>query len=500
MASRYILVLCQRSTFVQAVIYDRNGTVIAQVRGKFSQLSPKPGWVEYDPIEIWSTQIAAAGEALEKANLQAGKIIAMGITNQRDTTIVWDKKSGEPLYNAISSSCRRTTSLCKKLQEQGLAEQIGEKTGLGIETGFSAPKIAWILDNVPGVREKAQKGEALFGTIDSWLIWKITGKKVHAIDYTNAARTMIFNINNLSWDEELLRLFNIPHGMLPQVYPSSFDYGLTTRAMLGEEIPITAAIGDQQALLFGQACFAPGFGQASYNHSINIMVNAGEQIPQAAPGLLSTVAYGAEGQVKYALEGRINGGCLALKWLQDDLRLLANNKQAEEYAQKVADTGGVYLVPAFTGLDLPYGDPNARGIIVGINRTTKREHLVRAALEAIAFQTRDLVEAIIRDGGIKVKGLRLAGEVVAGSFLPGYMADILGIPMQRSRNIDPGALGAAYLSGLTVGFWKSMQEIAATWKADAEFKPRVGYSEREDRYKDWQRAVERSRDWYTEKK
>jgi len=462
---------------------------------EFKQIYPKHGWVEHNPTEIYSSQIEIARDALSKANLTAVDIVSIGITNQRETTILWDKKTGKPIYNAIVWQCRRTAPICDQLKKKGLAEIIQKKTGLVVDAYFSGTKIKWILDNVKGVRERAKKGEVLFGTVDSWLIWNLTGGKVHVIDYSNASRTMIFNIHQLDWDEEILEEMDIPKAILPQPLPSSYVYGNTDKEIFGVEIPISGDAGDQQAALFGQACYEPGMAKNTYGTGCFILMNTGGKIVSSKNGLLTTIAWGVNGKVEYALEGSIFIAGAVVQWLRDELRMINSSEEIEKYALKVKDTNGVYLVPAFVGLGAPYWDMYARGTIVGLTRGAKKEHILRAAEESIAYQSRDVLEIIQKDSGIGLKKLKVDGGAVRDNFLMQFQSDILGVPVVRPQVIETTALGAAYLSGLAIGFWKDKAEIASKWKADREFIPNMDEKIKEKLYKGWKKAVSRSLSW-----
>lgn len=495
MLGKYIMALDQGTTSSRAVIFDHNGSIISMASKEFKQIYPKPGWVEHNPTEIYSSQIEIARDALSKANLTAVDIVSIGITNQRETTIVWDKDTGQPLYNAIVWQCRRTAPICDQLKEKGFAESIGKKTGLVVDAYFSGTKIKWILDNVKGVRERAKKGEVLFGTVDSWLIWNLTRGKVHVIDYSNASRTMIFNIHQLDWDEEILEEMDIPKAILPQPLPSSYVYGNTDKEIFGVEIPISGDAGDQQAALFGQAGYEPGMAKNTYGTGCFILMNTGEKIVSSKNGLLTTIAWGVNGKVEYALEGSIFIAGAVVQWLRDELRMINSSEEIEKCALKVKDTNGVYLVPAFVGLGAPYWDMYARGTIVGLTRGAKKEHILRAAEESIAYQSRDVLEVIQKDSGIGLKKLKVDGGAVRDNFLMQFQSDILGVPVVRPQVIETTALGAAYLSGLAVGFWKDKAEIASKWKADREFIPNMDEKIKEKLYKGWKKAISRSLSW-----
>ena len=489
------MALDQGTTSSRAIIFNHSGFIVSTASKEFKQIYPQPGWVEHDPMEIWSTQIEVAKDALNKAKLEAVDIAAIGITNQRETTIVWDKRTGQPVYNAIVWQCRRTAPICNQLKKKGLVDIIQKKTGLVVDAYFSGTKIKWILDNVKGVREKDEKGEILFGTVDSWLIWNLTKGKVHIIDYSNASRTLIFNIHRLDWDEEILKELNIPRVMLPQPQPSSYIYGYTDKEIFGIEIPISGDAGDQQAALFGQACYEPGMAKNTYGTGCFILMNTGEKVVSSKNGLLTTIAWGVNGKVEYALEGSIFIAGAVVQWLRDELGLIKSSGEIEKYALKVKDTHGVYLVPAFVGLGAPYWDMYARGIIVGLTRGAKREHIIRAALESIAYQSRDVLEVIQKDSGINLRKLKVDGGAVRDNFLMQFQSDILGVPVVRPQIVETTALGAAYFSGLAVGFWKDKEEIAQKWKVDKEFSSNMDEKIKENLYKGWKKAVSRSLNW-----
>jgi len=493
------MALDQGTTGSRAIIFNHNGTIVSFDNKEFKQIYPQSGWVEHNPMEILSSQIEVAKSTLNKTGLKAIDIAAIGITNQRETTIVWDKKTGKPVYNAIVWQCRRTALLCDQLKKKGLAKIIQKKTGLVIDAYFSGTKIKWILDNVDGVREKARKGEILFGTVDSWLIWNLTKRRIHVTDYSNASRTMLFNIHNLKWDEEILAELDIPRKMLPKVLPSSHIYGNIDKEIFGAEIPIAGDAGDQQAALFGQACYEPGMAKNTYGTGCFILMNTGEKIVPSKNGLLTTIAWGINSKVEYALEGSIFIGGAVVQWLRDEIGLIKNFGEIEKYALKVKDTNGVYLVPAFVGLGAPYWDMYARGIIVGLTRGAKKEHIMRAALESIAYQSRDVLEVIQKDSGINLEKLKVDGGAVRNDFLMQFQSDILGVPVVRSQIAETTALGAAYLSGLAVGYWKDKEEIARKWKADRKFSSNMDEETKEKLYKGWKKAVSRSLKWEEEK-
>lgn len=489
------MALDQGTTSSRAIIFDENGLIKGVTNREFTQIYPKPGWVEHDAMEIWGSQIGVAKEVLLKCGLAVHDIAAIGITNQRETTVVWDKNTGKPVYNAIVWQCRRTASICDELKERGLAEKIREKTGLVVDAYFSGTKIKWILDNVEGAREKAEKGDLLFGNIDTWLIWNLTGGKVHVTDYSNASRTMLFNIHTLEWDDDILKELNIPKNMLPKVMPSSCVYGYTTTEIFGGEVPIAGAAGDQQAALFGQACYSAGMAKNTYGTGCFMLMNTGEKAVESKHGLLTTIAWGVDGKVEYALEGSIFIAGAVIQWLRDELRVLDNAAQSEELAMKVEDNNGVYLVPAFVGLGAPYWDMYARGAILGLTRGAKREHIVRSALESICYQTRDVLEVMQQDSGITLKNLKVDGGAVANNFLMQFQADILGVPVDRPKVIETTALGAAYLAGLAVGYWKDKSDISSKWQIDRTFKPQMETETKERLYAGWKKAVKRSMNW-----
>ena len=496
MGKKFILALDQGTTSSRAILFEHSGKGIGVAQKEFKQIYPKAGWVEHDAMEIWATQRSVAQEVMEKTGTQPDEIAAIGITNQRETTVIWEKESGKPIYNAIVWQCRRTASICNELKARGLESYIRENTGLVVDAYFSGTKVKWILDHVPGARERAKKGELLFGTIDTWLIWNLTRGKSHVTDYSNASRTMLFNIQALTWDEKILAELDIPACMLPEVKPSSCIYGITDASTLGgAEIAIAGDAGDQQAALFGQACFAEGMAKNTYGTGCFMLMNTGEKRVPSRNGLLTTIAWGVDNKVEYALEGSIFVAGAAVQWLRDELKLVDNAAQSEELAAAVDDTQGVYVVPAFVGLGAPYWDMYARGTIVGLTRGANRNHIVRATLESIAFQTRDVLQAMEDDSGIRLKALKVDGGAVANNFLMQFQADILGVPVDRPMVTETTALGAAFLAGLAVGFWKNKAEITAQWNVNRTFKPSMPASERDKRYHGWKRAVERSRSW-----
>ncbi|SDK02083.1 glycerol kinase GlpK [Natronincola ferrireducens] len=496
---KYILALDQGTTSSRAILFNDKGEICSISQKEFTQIYPRAGWVEHDPMEIWGTQSGVAREILEKAGVKPQEVAAIGITNQRETTVVWDKHTGKPIYNAIVWQCRRTAEICDDLKEKGLETYIRNNTGLVVDAYFSATKIKWILDNVEGARIKAEKGDLLFGNIDSWLIWNLTRGKVHVTDFSNASRTMLFNIKELKWDEKILEALDIPVSMLPAVKPSSFIYGHTdSQTFGGAEIPIAGVAGDQQAALFGQACFEPGMAKNTYGTGCFMLMNTGETFVPSNNGLLTTIAWGIEGKVEYALEGSIFVAGAVVQWLRDELRIIRDADETEYLATKVKDANGVYLVPAFVGMGAPYWDMYARGTIVGLTRGTKAEHIVRAALESIAYQTRDVLEAMEEDSGIDLQVLKVDGGAVKNNFLMQFQSDILGAKVERPEIVETTALGAAYLAGLAVGFWPNKKVIVDSRRIDTEFSSNMEKGDREKLYKDWKRAVNRSLKWEEE--
>lgn len=491
--AQYILALDQGTTSSRAILFDKQQNIIGISQKEFTQHYPKEGWVEHDPMEIYSSQYAVMMEVIAQSGVDVKDIKGIGITNQRETTILWDAKTGRPVYNAIVWQCRRTADRIDQLKQQGLEEYIRKTTGLVPDAYFSATKIAWILDHVPQGRERAKKGEILFGTVDSWLIWKLSGGKVHVTDYTNASRTMLFNINTLSWDEKLLDALDIPMQMLPQVKNSSEIYAYTT--IQGEEIPIAGIAGDQQAALFGQCCFEQGQAKNTYGTGCFLLMNTGDKPCFSQNGLITTIAIGLNGKVQYALEGSVFVGGAVIQWIRDEMRFINESKDAEYYAQKVEDTGGVYLVPAFTGLGAPHWDMYARGCIIGITRGTKREHIIRAAQESIAYQSYDLVKAMEKDTGVSIRELKVDGGASRDAFLMQFQADVLDCEVRRPMIRETTALGAAYLAGLAVGVWKDTDEIRKLWNCDTVFQSQMKAERREKLLCDWHRAVERSKGW-----
>ncbi|MBQ7327043.1 MAG: glycerol kinase GlpK [Clostridia bacterium] len=492
---KYIMALDQGTTSSRSIIFDKAGNIISVVQREFPQIFPKEGWVEHDPMAIWSTQIAACTEALTKIGGEWDEIYGIGITNQRETVVVWDKKTGVPVYNAIVWQCRRTADYCKELKDRGLTELIRNKTGLLLDPYFSASKVAWILDNVDGAREKAECGELCFGTIDTWLMWKLSGGKVHATDYTNASRTMLFNIHTLEWDKELLELFGIPESILPEVKPSSGIFGYSDAKILGAEIAIGGVAGDQQAALFGQCCFNPGDLKNTYGTGAFLLMNIGEKPQITDSGLITTIAWGVDGKVNYALEGSVFVCGAAIQWLRDGMRVIESAADSEYYAKKVPDSGGVLVVPAFQGLGAPYWDPYARGIIIGITRATNKYHLIRATLESMAYQTADVIELMEKSTGIKVEGLMVDGGASANDLLLSFQSDILGTSVNRPECIETTALGAAYLCGLATGVYESTDDIKNNRRIGATFEPTKDSAWRDEKMSTWKKAVSRCLAW-----
>ena len=493
--AQYIMALDAGTTSNRCILFDQEGRVRAAAQKEFPQIFPKPGWVEHDAREIWATQLGVAVEAMGKIGATAADIAAIGITNQRETTVVWDRATGEPMYNAIVWQCRRTSAYCDELKARGYAEAIRRKTGLVVDAYFSGPKIRWILDNVPGARRRAEAGELLFGTVETWLIWLLTGGRVHVTDYSNASRTMLFNINTLDWDEELLDLMDIPRSMLPTPVPSSQVYGETDPGFFGRSIPIAGAAGDQQAALFGQACFTPGQAKNTYGTGCFLLINTGDKPVFSSSGLVTTVAWGLGSRVSYALEGSIFVAGAAIQWLRDEMRLIDSAADSEYHAGKVADTAGCYVVPAFTGLGAPYWDQYARGAIVGLTRGVNKNHIIRATLESIAYQVSDVLEAMRADSGIALTSLKVDGGASSNNVLMQLQADILQVTVHRPVCVETTALGAAYLAGLAVGYWSSQEEIARNWAVDRTFLPAITTQERDKKLQGWKRAVIRAFDW-----
>ncbi len=491
---KYILALDQGTTSSRAIIFDQATNIVAVAQKEFTQIFPQSGWVEHDPMEIWDTQLQTARDVISKAGIQLNEIASIGITNQRETTVVWNKKTGLPVFNAIVWQDRRTAAICDEMKANGLNDYIRSNTGLVIDAYFSGTKIKWILDNVEGTRALAEKGDLLFGTIDTWLIWKLTGGAVHATDYTNASRTLIYNIKSLSWDEHLLSTLNIPASMLPEVKASSGDYGNTVAALLGESIAINGVAGDQQAALFGQACIQPGMAKNTYGTGCFMLMNTGNTPIGSKNGLLTTLACGTADKPAYALEGSVFIAGAAIQWLRDGLKIIDAAPDSEYFATKVDDTEGVYVVPAFAGLGAPYWDMYAKGAIFGLTRGTQKAHLIRATLQSLAYQTRDVLDAMQQDAEINLAKLRVDGGACANNYLMQFQADIIDTEVQRPKVIETTALGAAYLAGLKSGFYQ-LDDLTKNWQIDHTFSPEMKTEERSKRYKKWQKAVERCKDW-----
>ena len=492
---KYIMALDHGTTSSRCILFNKQGKACSTAQKEFRQIFPKPGWVEHDPMDIWASQISVAAEAMSKIGAGAENIAAIGITNQRETTVVWEKETGKPVCNAIVWQCRRTAELVDELKSEGFDRIIREKTGLIPDAYFSATKLKWILDHVRGARERAVRGELLFGTVDTWLIWNLTNRRVHVTDYTNASRTMLFDIHKLRWDDEILEKLEIPRQMLPEVRPSSEVYGYTEDCILGGGIPIAGAAGDQQAALFGQCCFEPGEAKNTYGTGCFLLMNTGSKAVESKSGLLTTIAASADGNIRYALEGSVFVAGAAIQWLRDELRIIDTAAQSEEYCMAVKDTNGTYVVPAFTGLGAPYWDSYARGTILGLTRGTRREHLVRAVVESLAYQASDVIEAMEKDSGIHLKTLKVDGGACANDFLMQFQADILNVQVARPECIETTALGAAYLAGLSVGVWKNQEDVCENWALQRTFCPDMAQEYREELLKGWKRAVRCSFGW-----
>lgn len=491
--AKYVMALDAGTTSNRAILFNQKGEVCSVAQRAFTQYFPKPGWVEHNADEIWASQLGVAVEALNKISATAEDIAAIGITNQRETSIVWDKNTGEPIYNAIVWQCRRTSAYCDSLKEKGLTDKFREKTGLVIDAYFSGTKIKWILDNVEGARERAEKGELLFGTVDTWLIWKLTKGKVHVTDYSNASRTMLFNINTLEWDDEILAELDIPRCMLPEVKPSSCVYGTTD--CLGGEVKIAGAAGDQQAALFGQTCFFPGEAKNTYGTGCFLLMNTGEKPVFSKNGLVTTIAWGVDGKVNYALEGSIFVAGAAIQWLRDEMHLIDSSIDSEYMASKVKDTNGCYVVPAFTGLGAPHWDQYARGTIVGITRGVNKSHIIRATLESLAYQTNDVINAMKADSGIELKSLKVDGGASANNLLMQIQSDIIAAPVLRPQCVETTAMGAAYLAGLAVGYWTSKEDVVKNWAIARTFEPEITAEDRAKRIKGWNKALTYAHGW-----
>lgn len=492
---RYIMALDAGTTSNRCILFDRNGRICSVAQREFHQYFPKPGWVEHDANEIWASMLGVAVEAMQRIGATAAEIAGIGITNQRETSVVWDKATGEPIYNAIVWQCRRTSAYCDELKARGLTEIFRQKTGLVIDAYFSATKLRWLLEEIPGARARAERGELLFGTVETWLLWKLTGGKVHITDYSNASRTMLFNITTLQWDEEILRELNIPRGMLPEPRPSSAVYAETEPTLLGGAIPICGAAGDQQAALFGQTCFRPGEAKNTYGTGCFLLMNTGERPVFSQNGLVTTVAWGLDGHVNYALEGSIFVAGAAIQWLRDEMKLIESAQDSEYMAQKVRDTNGCYVVPAFTGLGAPHWNQYARGTIVGLTRGCNKYHLIRATLDSICYQVDEVLAAMRADSGIALEALKVDGGASANNYLMQTQADVIGAPVVRPTCVESTALGAAFLAGLAVGFWCDLDEIRRYYAADRTFLPTISEQERAERLDGWKRAVRCACSW-----
>ena len=503
MADQYILALDQGTTSSRAILFDRQGRAVCRRSQEFPQIYPQPGWVEHNAEDIWSSQVNVATQVLQAQRLSLDDIAAVGITNQRETTVLWDRHTGAPLANAIVWQDRRTAGRCDELRRDGWAETIRRKTGLVLDAYFSGTKLQWLLDHVPGAREKAARGDLLFGTIDTFLLWRLTGRRVHVTDYSNASRTLLFNIHDLAWDEEILAALDIPRALLPDVRPSSEVYGETQDGLFGlfglaGRVPVAGMVGDQQAATFGQTCLSVGQAKNTYGTGCFLLMNTGETPVESRNSLLTTIGWGLNGQVTYCLEGAVFIAGAAIQYLRDSLRIIAEASESEALARSIPDSGGVYFVPAFVGLGAPYWDPYARGALLGLTRGSGRAEITRAALEAVAYQSRDLLEVLAADSGAALPSLRVDGGMVANDFLMQFQADILGLPVERPQVAETTALGAAYLAGLAVGFWRDLDAIQKNWVLDRRFEPQMGQAERDRLYAGWKRAVERARAWEQE--
>lgn len=495
---KYVMALDAGTTSNRCILFNKKGEIVSSAQKEFTQYFPKPGWVEHDANEIWSNQLGVAVEAMQKVGAEASDIAAIGITNQRETAIVWDKNTGEPIYHAIVWQCRRTSEYCDALKEKGLTEMFRKKTGLIIDAYFSGTKVKWILDHVQGARERAKRGELLFGTVETWLIWKMTKGTVHVTDYSNASRTLLYNINTLEWDKDILEELDIPEAMLPQVKPSSCMYGVTDSSFFGGEIPIAGAAGDQQSALFGQTCFSEGDAKNTYGTGCFLLMNTGEKPVFSKNGLVTTIAWGLDGKVNYALEGSVFVAGAVIQWLRDELRLIDSAEDSEYMARKVKDTNGCYVVPAFTGLGAPYWDQYARGTIVGLTRGVNKCHIIRASLESMAYQVHDVIEAMQADSGIELNSLKVDGGASANNFIMQAQADMIQVPVKRPVCVETTAMGAAYLAGLAVGYWNNKDEIIENWNIDRVFQPQITKEERDRKTKGWKKAVKCAYGWARE--
>lgn len=496
--SKYVMALDAGTTSNRCILFNKQGKICSVAQREFTQYFPQPGWVEHDADEIWASMLGVAVEAMNKIGAGAEDIAAIGITNQRETAIVWDKNTGVPVYHAIVWQCRRTSEYCDSLKEKGFTDEYKRKTGLVIDAYFSGTKVKWILDNVSGARERAENGELLFGTVETWLIWKLTKGKVHVTDYSNASRTMLFNINSLEWDEDILSEMNIPRCMLPEAKPSSSIYGYSDVAFFGGEIPIAGAAGDQQAALFGQTCFAAGEAKNTYGTGCFLLMNTGEKPVFSNNGLVTTIAWGLDGKVTYALEGSIFVAGAAIQWLRDEMRFIDSSAESEMMAMQVEDTNGCYVVPAFTGLGAPHWDQYARGTIVGLTRGVNKYHIIRATLDSIAYQVNDVISAMEADSGIELSALKVDGGASANNFLMQTQADIIGAPVNRPDCVETTAMGAAYLAGLAVGYWKNKEEVIRNWMIERTFQPSIKKEKRDEMIKGWNKAVKYAYGWAKE--
>ena len=496
--AKYVMALDAGTTSNRCILFNEKGEMCSVAQKEFTQFFPKPGWVEHDAEEIWSTQLEVAQEAMKNLNVTAADIAAIGITNQRETTIVWDRHTGEPIHRAIVWQCRRTSEYCDSLKDKGLVDTVRAKTGLVIDAYFSGTKLRWLLENVPGARERAEQGDLLFGTVETWLIWKLTKGRVHVTDYSNAARTMLFNINTLEWDEDILRELDIPRSMLPEARPSSCVYGEADPQFFGGPIKIGGAAGDQQAALFGQTCFTPGEAKNTYGTGCFLLMNTGEKPVFSQNGLVTTIAWGLDGKVTYALEGSIFVAGASIQWLRDEMRMIDSSPDSEYMARKVKDTNGCYVVPAFTGLGAPHWDQYARGTIVGITRGVNKYHIIRATLESMAYQVNDVLQAMKADSGIELAALKVDGGASANNLLMQMQADISGAPVNRPMCVETTAMGAAYLAGLAAGYWSSKEDVLHNWAIDRTFEPAISEEVRAERCKGWSRAVKRAYGWARE--
>jgi glycerol kinase len=496
MSPTYVMAFDSGTTGIRAILFDHAGRIVADAQQEFPQIYPQPGWVEHNPLDIWNTQITVAKQAMADVAATPDDVAAIGVTNQRETTVVWDRHTGEPVMNAIVWQDRRTAAFCDELKERGLEDLVRAKTGLVIDAYFSGTKVRWILDNVPGARERAEAGDLLFGTVDTWLIWNLTGGAVHVTDYSNASRTLMFDINRCEWDDELLEILSVPRSMLPDARPTSEVYGHTAPDVFtGGGIPVSAAVGDQQGALFGQTCFEPGMVKSTYGTGASLLMNTGTDPVPSKIGLLTTVAWGIDGRVEYALEGLIFVSAAIIQWLRDELKIVYDAEDSEYAARRVKDTNGVYVVPALTGLAAPYWDPYARGAILGLTRGANRNHIIRAALESIAYQIRDVIGCMETDSGIATREIKVDGGAANNNFLMQFQADILGVSVLRPTVVESSARGAAFLAGLAVGFWSSQADLQGSFELDRRFDPQMDASTGDALYAGWQKAVSRTRDW-----